>query len=136
MIQINKNPSKTELFWFGMLCIGFFGLLGLSVMHKSHSMRGARDVWIAGAVLVVIYFAISPLRRPIYLGWMYAAFPLGWVVSHVLLTVAYFGVIVPVGLLMRLMAQDPLTRKFEPTAATYWTPHDPGTDPDRYFRQS
>jgi hypothetical protein len=36
---------------------------------------------------------------------------------------------------MRLMGRDSLGRKFDRSTATYWTPHDPGTDSDRYFKQ-
>jgi Saxitoxin biosynthesis operon protein SxtJ len=136
MIQINKNPSKKELAWFGLLCLGFFGLVGLSVLHKTHSLHSAIVVWIAATVGVAIYFAAPPLRRPIYLGWMYAAYPIGWVMSYLLLAVVFFGVFTPVGLLMRAVSRDPLAKDFDRSASTYWTPHDPGTDPDRYFRQS
>jgi hypothetical protein len=136
MIQINKNPSKKELAWFGLLCLGFFGLVGLSVFHKTHALRPAVIVWVAATVGVAIYFALPPLRRPVYLAWMYAAYPIGWVMSYLLLAVVFFGVFTPVGLLMRLMSRDPLAREFDRSASTYWMPHDPGTDPDRYFRQS
>lgn len=135
MIQINKNPSKRELAWFGLLCLGFFGLVGLDVLHKTHSMRSAADVWWVAGVGVAIYYAVPPVRRPIYLGWMYAVYPIGWVVSHVLLAITFFGVIAPMGILMRLMGRDPLARSIDRSASSYWTAHDPGTDPNRYFRQ-
>jgi ABC-type uncharacterized transport system permease subunit len=136
MIEINKNPSKKELAWFGLLCLAFFGVIGLSVLHKAHAIRPAIIVWAIGAAGVALYYAIPPLRRPIYLGWMYAAYPIGWAVSHIVLAIAFFLVFTPVGLLMRLLGRDPLARQFDPSASTYWTAHDPGTHPDRYFRQS
>jgi Saxitoxin biosynthesis operon protein SxtJ len=136
MIQINKNPSRKELALFGLLCLVFFGLVGLSALHKSHSLHSAAVIWIVAAIAIAIYFAIPPLQRPVYLGWMYAAYPIGWVISHLLLIVAFFGVFTPVGILMRLMSRDPLAKNFDRSASTYWLPHDPGTDPDRYFRQS
>jgi len=136
MIEINRNPSKRELAWFGLLCLGFFGLIGLSALHKTHSLHSAVVIWSVAAVGVAIYYAVPPLRRPIYLGWMYAAYPIGWVISHVLLAVAFFSVFAPIGILMRVISRDPLARKFDRSASTYWMPHDPGTDPDRYFRQS
>jgi hypothetical protein len=135
MIAINKNPSKKELILFGLLGLAFFGLIGLSALHKTHSIHAARNIWVAGAVLFAAYYAVPPIRRPIYLGWMYAAYPIGWVISHVLLALAFWGVIVPVGLLMRVVSRDPLARAFDPSAKSYWTPHEPGTDASRYFRQ-
>jgi hypothetical protein len=135
MISINKNPSRKELCWFGLLGLGFFGLVGLSLLHKIHSIRTAEIVWLVGAVVFAAYYAVPSIRKPIYLGWMYAVYPIGWAVSHVLLALAFFGVIVPVGLVMRAVSRDPLARKFDPSATSYWTPHDPGADADRYFRQ-
>jgi Saxitoxin biosynthesis operon protein SxtJ len=135
MIEINKNPSKKELAWFGLLCLGFFGLIGLSVLHKTHALRPAVVIWSAAAVGVALYYAMPPLRRPIYLGWVYAVYPIGWAMSHVLLAVVFFGVFAPVGLLMRLMSRDSLGIKLDRSASTYWSAHDPGTDPDRYFQQ-
>jgi hypothetical protein len=135
MIQINKNPSKKELAWFGLLCLGFFGLMGLAAFHKSHTLRPAVTLWTIASIAVAIYYAVPPVRKPIYLGWMYAAYPMGWLVSHVLLAITFFGVLAPIGFLMRLMGRDPLTQAIDRSASTYWSPHDPGTDPDRYFRQ-
>jgi hypothetical protein len=135
MIQINKNPSKKELVWFGVLCLVFFALMGLSVLHKTHDPRVAVIIWSIAGIAIAIYFAVPPARRPVYLAWMYAVYPLGWVLSHVLLAVTFFGVIAPIGLLMRVLSRDVLARKFDPSATTYWVRHDPGSDPDRYFRQ-
>jgi hypothetical protein len=135
MMKINKNPSKKELAWFGLLCLGFFGLIGLSILHKTHALRPAVNLWIAAAVGVTIYYAVPAVRKPVYVGWMYAAYPMGWLVSHVLLAITFFGVLAPIGFLMRLVGRDPLARAIDPSASTYWSPHDPGTDPNRYFRQ-
>jgi hypothetical protein len=136
MIQINKNPSQKELAWFGVLCVGFFALVGASVLHKTHHLHSAIMVWSLAAMGIFLYFAIPPLRRPIYLAWMYAAYPIGWAMSYVLLTAVFYCVFTPVGLLMRALGRDPLARTFNRSATTYWEPHDPGTSAERYFRQS
>jgi hypothetical protein len=135
MIEINKNPSQRELAWFGVLCMAFFGLVGLSVLRKTHELRDAGIVWGIAAVAVAVYFVAPPLRRPVYVGWMYAVYPLSWVISHALLAIIFFGVITPIGLVMRLVSRDSLGRALDRSAASYWTPHDPGSDVDRYFRQ-
>jgi hypothetical protein len=40
-----------------------------------------------------------------------------------------------VGLLFRLMGRDPLQRRLEPAAASYWQPREQVTDLRRYYRQ-
>jgi hypothetical protein len=70
-----------------------------------------------------------------YIGWMYLAFPIGWTVSHVLLAVTYYLVLTPIGLIMRAVGRDPMRRRLDPEAKSYWIEHRPDRDPSRYFRQ-
>ena len=136
LIEINRNPSPKELRTFGLLFLLFAGLVGAGFIWRAHALGIARAIWIGGAVIVAIFFAIPPLRKPIYLGWIYATFPIGYVVSHVALAIVYYGVFTPIGLVMRLAGHDPMTRRFDRSATTYWVEHDPSKDPKRYFRQS
>jgi len=85
--------------------------------------------------VMVTYYAAPALRRPIYLGWMYASYPIGWAVSHVLLAIIYFVVLTPVGLVVRVCGHDPMQRRFDRQAASYWIERQPGGDVKRYFRQ-
>jgi hypothetical protein len=57
------------------------------------------------------------------------------VVSHILLAVVYFGIVTPIGLIMRLAGRDALGLKRDPNATTYWVPHAMPKDSRRYFRQ-
>jgi len=78
---------------------------------------------------------VPSLRRPMFVGWMYAAYPLGFIVSHVLLGLVYFGVVTPIGLLLRAVGHDPMTRRFDRSAKTYWIAREQTRDVRRYFRQ-
>ena len=81
-------------------------------------------------------FALWPAsRKRIYVGWMFAVFPIGWVVSHLLLGVVYFLVLTPIGLTLRALGRDPLERRFDQSASSYWVRHDPATQVKRYLRQ-
>jgi hypothetical protein len=44
-------------------------------------------------------------------------------------------VFTPIGLFFRLIGRDPLHRRFQPEADTYWVGRRPATDVRRYFRQ-
>ena len=48
--------------------------------------------------------------RPVYVGWMVLAFPIGWTVSQAMLAVMFYGLFTPIGLLFRLIGRDPLHR--------------------------
>jgi len=135
MITINRNPSRRELLVFGLLLAVFFTLAGFAARGKFDSPSAARILWIGGGALTLLHFAAPPVRRHLYLGWMYAAYPIGWTVSHLLLGITFYLVITPVGLLLRILGRDPMSRKPDPSAATYWVEHRPDRDPSRYFRQ-
>ena len=136
MIEINRNPSRRELLVFGFLLVVFTGVLGLVTHFVWNSPVVARWIWIGGAGLSLLHFAVPPLRRFVYLGWMYAAFPIGWTISHVFLTIVYFGVVTPTGLLLRLFGYDSMSRKDQPDGrTTYWESCGAPDDRKRYFRQ-
>jgi len=67
---------------------------------------------------------------------MYAAFPIGWTVSHVLLAVVYFAVLTPTGLGLRLLGYDPMSRRDRSEEKTsYWERECAPENRERYFRQ-
>jgi hypothetical protein len=134
LIEIKANPSRRELLWFGVIALAVFALIGGVVYWRAESLPWAAAVWCVGVAFSGLFYAVRPLRLPMYRAWMYAIYPIGFAVSHALLAATFYLVFTPLGLLMRLVGYDPLRRPFEPDANTYWRRHDPGADSDRYFR--
>lgn len=134
VIEINRNPSRRELAWFGWLLPIFTALLGLLTWWRA-SLDAASWIWWIGGALSAVVFLVPPLRRPIYVGWMLAVFPIGWVISHTVLAAIYYLVFTPIGLLMKLVGYDPMHRRREPEAKTYWVERAPTAGVGRYFRQ-
>jgi hypothetical protein len=135
LIEINRNPGPGELRWFGLLLALTFGVIGAVVFWRFQGETAARVLWITGGGLALVYYAVPPLRKPMAVGWSYLTFPIGWIVSHTLLALVFYLVLTPIGLVMRLVGHDPMRRRFDPEAATYWIEHRPDSDPGRYFRQ-
>jgi ABC-type uncharacterized transport system permease subunit len=134
LIELDKNPRPDKLRTFGLLLPVFFGGLGAIVRWRWDLPVVATAIWVAGAGLTVLYFAMPPVRRPIYVGWMYAVLPIGVVVSYLVLAVVYFLILTPIGLVRRMFG-DPLQRRFDRQATTYWTRVRSRTDKRDYFRQ-
>ena len=68
---------------------------------------------------------VSPgLLRIVYLGMIYATLPIGIVVSYVILAATYYLVLTPIGLVMRLCGYDPMHRRFDRKAESYWVPRE------------
>ncbi len=135
LITINKNPSRRDLSIFGALFAAFFGLIGGLIWWKFEAATVAYVVWSIAAAITFVFYALPPIRKPIYLGWIYLAFPIGWVISHTAMALIYYLVFTPIGRVMRMLGRDPMERRFDRGAETYWTPHQPAEDPARYFRQ-
>ena len=135
LLEINRNPSRRDLAWFGAVLLLFFAVVG-GVVGRTLASDVARNVlWGAGAGLALVYYSVPALRRPMFVGWMYAAYPIGLLVSHLLLGLVYFGVVTPIGLLMRAVGHDPMARRFDRSASTYWIARKQARDVRRYFRQ-
>ena len=135
MIKVNRQPSPRDLFWFGLLLPVFAAVLGGVLRWLWGLPTVALAVWIGGAALSAVFALIPLLRRPIYLGWTYASYPIGWTVSHFVLGAVFYLVLTPIGLVMRLCGHDPLHRKFDRQAKTYWIVRPKQNDSSRYFRQ-
>lgn len=135
MIKINRNPSRRELIWFGALLPIFFAALGAVARWIWGAPGVANWIWMTGIAVTVVFAVAPPLRRLLYVGWMYAALPIGWTISHLLLGGIYFFIFTPIGLLMWLFRYDPMHRRFDKQAQSYWIPRDTSTHAARYFRQ-
>ena len=62
------------------------------------------------------------------------AFPIGFVISHVLMATIFYLVMTPIGLFFRLVNRDALGRKLQPDRTSYWRDRGPARDPSSYFK--
>src|SRR4051812_32376578 len=86
----------TDLRKFGLLVGGVFAGLGILFWARG---KGHYPYFLAPGVLLIGLGLVAPkVLRPIYLAWMSMAIVLGFVVSHVILTIFFFLVMMPLGL--------------------------------------
>jgi hypothetical protein len=135
LIRIDHHPSRRQLTIFGLLWTAFLGVAGWIVFSRFGSMPAAIGIWIAAVAVPLAGVALPELLRLVYLGMAYAAFPIGYVVSHAVLAAVYYLLILPTGLLMRLGGYDPMRRRLDPNINSYWLERKPVDDVNRYFRQ-
>ncbi|MHC4861812.1 MAG: SxtJ family membrane protein [Planctomycetota bacterium] len=135
MIDIKKDLGRTETLVMGLLLGLFFGLIGGLVYWRAEAFAAACILWSVGGALMLLYYAVPSLRRPLYLGWMYAVFPIGWTVSHIILGVLFYLLITPVGSVMRLFGRDTMCRRIDAEAGTYWVERKVVPKAASYFRQ-
>ena len=79
-----------------------------------------------GAVLFILGIAAPRLLAPVNRAWGWIGHRLHLVTSPVVMAVLFYGAVTPVGLLMRTFGKDPLRRRLDPAAPSYWIPRPPG----------
>jgi hypothetical protein len=133
--DIPFSPPERTLRQFAGLWIAFFGAFALW-QGLAHGRLGLAFGLAVVALVVGVLGLVRPSAiRPIFISWMVLAFPIGWVVSHVLLGMVFFGLFTPLGLLFRASGRDLLALKPHPDVPTYWEPKPVAGDVRRYFRQ-
>jgi len=135
LVEINWRPSNREVQQFAGLLTLFAAVAGGLLVFRSHAWTAATVVWILGGTVGAIGLVAPKLVRPIMVAWMALAYPIGWTVSWVVLLATYYGILTPVALIMRMFRYDPLDRRLDRQAPTYWAEHEPPADPAAYFRQ-
>ena len=135
VLEIGREPSRRELNLFGLVLLVVAGLVGAILFWRFDAPSAARVIWILGGVVALLHYAFPFLRRPLYFGWMYATYPIGWVISHTVLAAIFYLVMTPIGVVLRAVGWDPLQRRIDRDAATYWTRDNPHREMEGYFRQ-
>jgi hypothetical protein len=112
-----------------------FGAAGGAVLAGAPARGVAAAAWIVAALGCLLIEAAPGLGRRAWVGWMIAALPIGWTVTHLVLLIVFFTVLTPIGLLLRLTGHDPLRRAFDPAAESYWIERKGQRAPASYFQQ-
>ena len=145
LIEINWRPDRKQLRGFGWISLVAFGAIGTWIFFKQSflgipiapiaAQRAAYTLWVTAGVCVVLGLTVPVALRPLFVGLTLVSLPIGFVVSHVIMFVVFYVVFTPIGLVFRLVGYDPLHRKLEPEADTYWVRRRLEHDTKRYFRQ-
>ena len=144
MVELNWNPDRDALRSFGWIALGGFSFIALLAWNEwlvfAYGLGGARPYFSAAFVALGLLSALFSLfapgwNRPIYLGLALISFPIGFVLSYVIIGTLFFGLITPAGIIMKLIGRDAMRRSFEAEAPTYWTNARPERSNESYFRQ-
>ncbi|MDP9193482.1 MAG: SxtJ family membrane protein [Acidobacteriota bacterium] len=85
------------------------------------------------AALLLLLAAVAPsLLHPVYRGWMRVGEVLGWINTRILLTLVFFLVVTPIGLLMRLFGRSPIAVRRNDS---YWVDVEPHSYGDRHVEK-
>ena len=144
LVEINFNPDRKTLRQFGVIAfVGFGVLAALAYYEKLIFSFGSGDarmplVWTFAALgTIAAFFSLVAPRanRVLYVGLTLLAFPIGFVLSYVIMGTLFFLIIGPIALLFRILGRDPIHRGYDPNASSYWLQAPPKRDKESYFHQ-
>ena len=138
--DVNWQPDTAARRAFGKSLVIGFPIVTALLLLIAWKKTGAWQVWplTVGScgVLIGLLCIVAPrVALPFYLFWYGLACSIGIVVSNVILAAVYYFAVTPVGLLLRVFGKDPMQRRIDPVAKTYWQDAEKDTPAERYFRQ-
>lgn len=115
---MTEQPNIKELRNFGLIVGGIFLIIGIwPLVWRGEGMR----LWALGlgAVLVPLGLLIPAVLAPVFKVWMKVGHMLGWINTRIILGILFYGLITPMGVVMRLFGWDAMRRVLMRDAQTY-----------------
>lgn len=144
LVEINFNPDTKTLRQFGAIAFIGFGILAALAYYEklifSFGLGQARMplvmVFAALGTIAALFSLVAPrANRVLYVGLTLLAFPIGFVLSYVIMGTLFFLIIGPIALLFRLLGRDPMHRRYDPKSVSYWVEVRNTRDKESYFHQ-
>jgi len=133
VIDIDTS-DRQEQRKFGIVMAVAIAVLGLIrwVLHGFDPEGFPVYFFAVAAVFLVLGLVVPPALKPVFIAWIKLALVLNWIVTHVILSLAFYLMITPVRVIIKLFGEDPLKREWLPDAPTYW--EEPEEQPEEFER--
>lgn len=113
------SATEKELRSFGLIMAGmiafFFGFL----IPWIWDLAWPTWPWVFVAFFAILGLAKPSFLAPIYKGWMKFAFALGWFNTRLILSIIFYGIVFPIGLIFKILGKDPMKRKYDKSLESY-----------------
>jgi len=134
LVQHDEEVEAPSNRSFGVTFAVAFAIIGALPLVRHGGVR-----WWA-LVVAVLFAAITWLRpqllTPLNRWWLKLGLLLGHIVSPIAMGILFYVVIMPIGMIMRVLGKAAMRTHFDPKASTYWLPRDPpGPPPDSLNNQ-
>ncbi len=119
MAHVIPELDKKGLRQFGLMAGGFvIGIFGLLFPWLKGSEIPLWP-WILGAVFIAWALIAPSYIKHLYKVWMTIAMFIGSIINRIVLSIAFFGVLLPIGLIMRLTGKTPIQSDLDKDAESY-----------------
>ncbi len=128
------KPTPRVLRQFAAAWLVFFLALAAQQMFLRNRVTAAG---VLGAIALI---GLVGLVKPSAVRWLFvgatvAAFPIGWVMTQVVLAVMFYIVLTPLALVFRWRGRDELQLRHKPEQTGFWSTRRPEQDVKRYLKQ-
>lgn len=132
---VEREPTSRDLTILALLFLGILSVIGAYKFFWKGS--DSWYYWVGAGVVLAGLRLIPPVFRQLYGLWLRFSVILGYFVSRIILVITFFIAVLPIGILMRILGKDPMERKLDPQAPTYWIKRDEQEDYsiERYEKQ-
>ena len=114
----NIKSGRKELKEFGFTIGAVLLALGLIAAWRG---KTSSPYLITAGILFAAFAAIAPgALKPLQKAWMAFAAVMGFFMSRVILCILFYGVVTPIGLILKAFGKDMLDEKIEKGRASYW----------------
>ena len=114
----NIKSEKSDLRKFG-ITIGVILLViaGFLFWKEKESFQ---ILFTFGVTLCILGIAIPFILKPIYWVWMIFATILGWIMTRVILSLLFYIIVTPIGLILRFFGKQFLELRWDKSKGSYW----------------
>lgn len=119
----NIRSTDKELRQFGLAVGGVLSVIGMVLLVFGKASFSYP--LIPGIALIVLGLLVPKALLPLQKVWMTFGVIMGWCMTRVILSVLYFLVLTPIGIISRAAGKEFLDLKFEKERETYWRRRDP-----------
>ncbi len=129
------KAEKREIKKFGMGLTVLLCFIGGWQLYKGNINVYVWFFGFAGLVLVLSFFA-PIILKPLYKVTRTVGDAIGWVNTRILLSIIFYVIFTPIGILSRLLRKDLLGKRLNKDAKSYWNEKDKGVfTKEQYERQ-
>ncbi|MDX1925442.1 MAG: hypothetical protein SFV81_02925 [Pirellulaceae bacterium] len=132
LIEINWSPTPKQLRQFGGLCLIVLPLVG---WLWGASFNGLVLQLGCAAVIAGLAWFRPQWVRPLFVGLILLAAPVGMIVGELAMLLIYFGIFLPISLLFRIARRDGLQLRIDRSAESYWQTKLEPKDIASYYRR-
>ena len=132
MFDVNFNPTNRQLRQFGAIC-----LVALPFVAWLWTDNVVIAGWAGAVGLVLCGIGLVAPRslRPVFLGLTIVTLPIGLVAGEAAMLLIYFGLFLPMAIVLRMAGRDSLSRRSQAGKKTFWQERKQPTSVRNYYHQ-